>query len=138
MTSSTTIINSIQPLVELVTVNAQLAKAALHVSITQGVLNACSFMTSYVAQGSIDAGIDFMAIGAEDIAYDEASKTYTITLPAPRVLGCSIDYIDQYSSSTTLCAVVLSDFLPRSREATGLFSCLEGGDGRRVDCMGWR
>jgi hypothetical protein len=105
VTSSTTIINSIQPLGELVTVNAQLAKADLHVSITQGVLNACSFTTSYVAQGSINAGIDFMAIGAEDIAYDEASKTYTITLPAPRVLGCSIDYIDQYASSTTLCPV---------------------------------
>jgi hypothetical protein len=105
VTSSPTIINSIQPLGELVTVNAQLAKADLHVSITQGVLNACSFTTSYVAQGSINAGIDFMAIGAEDIAYDEASKTYTITLPAPRVLGCSIDYIDQYASSTTLCPV---------------------------------
>jgi len=105
VTSSTTIVNSIQPLGELVTVNAQLAKADLHVSITQGVLNACSFSTSYVAQGSINAGIDFLQIGPEDIAYNELTRTYTITLPAPRVLGCSIDYIDQYNNSTTLCAV---------------------------------
>jgi hypothetical protein len=103
--TSQTIINSITPLGELVTVNAQLAKADLNVNIQQGVLNACSFNTSYVAQASIDAGVDLLQTGPEDLRYDELTDTYTITLPAPRVLGCSIDYIDQYNQSVTLCNV---------------------------------
>lgn len=105
VTSAATIINSIQPLGELVTVNAQLAKPDLNVNITQGLLNACSFSTSYVAQASINAGIDLMAVGPDQIAYNALTDTYTITLPAPRLLSCSVDYIDQYAASTTLCSV---------------------------------
>jgi hypothetical protein len=105
VTSAATIINSIQPLGELVTVNAQMAKPDLNVNIQQGVLNACSFSTSYVAQASINAGIDLMAVGPDQIDYNALTDTYTITLPAPRLISCSVDYIDQYAASTTLCSV---------------------------------
>ena len=105
VSSAATIINSIQPLGELVTVNAQLAKPDLRVNIQQGVLDACSFSTSYVAQASINAGIDLLGVGPDQIVYNALTDTYTITLPAPRLISCSVDYIDQYAASTTLCNV---------------------------------
>lgn len=99
------VVTSVQPLGQLVSISVQYAKADINVQIAQGPLNSCGFGTSHVAQGTIEAGIDLTGIGPDDVSYDPLSNTYTITLPAPRLTSCRIDYIRQYNRSLTFCAV---------------------------------
>ncbi len=105
VTGTQTVINSIQPLGQVVSVEMQLAKANMSVDIRQGLLNACSFSASYVAQGAVEAGIDLTRIGPDDINYNGLTDTYTLTLPPPQLTGCRIDLVDQYNESVTLCVV---------------------------------
>ncbi len=100
-----TILTGIQPLGQLVSISVQLAKADIDVGVQQSGLNACGFSASHVAQGTVEAGIDLSRISAEDISYDAASETYTLHLPAPALTSCRIDFIRQYSRSTTVCNV---------------------------------
>jgi hypothetical protein len=103
--STETILTGIQPLGQLVSISAQLAKADIDIGVQQGGLNACGFSASHVAQGTIEAGIDLAQIDAADISYDAVSDTYTVTLPAPVLTSCRIDFIRQYARSTTVCNV---------------------------------
>lgn len=102
--SSQTIVNGIQPMGQLVSISAQVAKADIFVGVQQGALNACGFSVNHVAQGTIEAGIDLNQLAEDSISYDEATKTYTITLPAAQLTSCRVDYIDQYDNSTTACS----------------------------------
>lgn len=86
----------------------QLAKAGVKVTIQQGALNACGFSAEHVAQGTIEAGIDFTQIEEADIVYDEELNTYTITLPSAQLTSCSVD-AERYDNSTTLCRVNLDE-----------------------------
>jgi len=104
-TSTETILTGIQPLGQLVSISAQLAKADIDIGVQQGGLNACGFSASHVAQGTIEAGIDISGIAAEDISYDALTGSYTLRLPAPSLTSCRIDLIRQYSRSTTVCNV---------------------------------
>lgn len=102
---SQTIVNSIQPMGQLVSISVQLAKADIEVSISQGLLGASSFSTSHVAQGTIEAGIDLTRLSVSDVVYDAASGTYTVTLPPAQLTGCHVDYIRQYAYSGTILPV---------------------------------
>lgn len=103
--SSRTILTGIQPMGQLVSVGSQLAKADIHIGIQQGALNACGFSANHVAQGSVEAGIDLTQVTENDVRYDEATNTYTVTLPRAQLTSCRIDFIRQYERSTTVCAV---------------------------------
>lgn len=103
--STQTLVQGIQPLGQLVSVSTQLAKADISVGVQAGVLNACGYSTNHVAQGAVEAGIDLTSITTEDIRYDEASNTYVVTVPAPQLTSCRVDYIRQYDRSTTACNV---------------------------------
>jgi hypothetical protein len=102
---SQTIVTGIEPLGQLVSVSVQLAQADINVGIAQGSGNVCGFSASHVAQGTIEAGIDFTQVGEDDVSYNTSTNTYTITLPAPQLTSCRVDYIRQYDRSTTLCVV---------------------------------
>jgi len=101
--STQTLLSNIQPLGQLISVSVELAKADIDVSIQQGALDACSYSANHVAQGAIEAGIDLMLIGEEDI--QDAGDILRITLPAPELLSCRVDYIRQYERSFTGCSV---------------------------------
>lgn len=103
--SSETIVQGIQPMGELVSISAQLAKADITIGIQQGVLNACGYGASHVAQATIQAGVDLTGVTASNIAYNPTTDTYTLTLPAPRLTNCRIDEIRQYDTTTTTCSV---------------------------------
>lgn len=105
ITTTQTIINSVQPLGQLVSISAQLAKAEIGVSITQGALNSCNFSATHVAQGTIEAGVDLTRVSEDAIEYDSSTNTYTIALPSPQLTSCRIDFIRQYNRSFTACAV---------------------------------
>jgi hypothetical protein len=105
-TSSTqTIVTGIQPLGQLVTVSAQLAKADINIGVSGAGINACGFSADHVAQGAIESGVDLTRVTAEDITYNELTDTYTVHLPAPQLTSCRVDFIRQYSRSTTICNV---------------------------------
>ncbi len=103
--STQTIVTGIQPLGQLVSVSTQLAKADVSVGIGQGALNACGFSANHVVQGAVEAGIDLTQIDETDIAFDPLTNRYTVTIPAPALTSCRIDYIRQYERSFTTCNV---------------------------------
>lgn len=103
--STQTIITGIQPLGQLVSISAQLAKADVNVGIGQGALNACGFSASHVVQGAVEAGIDLTRIDETDITYDAVRDIYRLTVPAPQLTSCRVDYIRQYDRSFTTCNV---------------------------------
>ncbi|MBK8020577.1 MAG: DUF4230 domain-containing protein [Chloroflexi bacterium] len=103
--STTTIVQGIQPLGQLVSISAQLAKADVSVGIGQGVLNACGFRANHVVQGTVEAGIDLTLIKETDLAYDEENDRYMLIVPAPQLTSCRVDYIRQYDRSVTTCNV---------------------------------
>lgn len=107
--STHTIVTSLQPMGQLVSVSAQMAKANIQVGVDRrGVLgnNLCGFSATYVAQGTVRAGIDLSALTEANLTFDEASQTYTLILPSAQLTSCSMDFIDQYAGSTTLCSGV--------------------------------
>ncbi len=103
--SSRTLVQGIQPLGQLVSVSSQLAKADVYVGVGQGALNACGFSANHVVQGAVEAGIDLTQIREENIRYDEARDMYIVTVPAPQLTSCRVDFIRQYDRSFTTCAV---------------------------------
>lgn len=128
--STSTIVNSVQPLGQLVSVSVQLARADIHAQITDGFQNACGFSASHVIQGAVEAGVDLTALREEDINYNPLTQTYTLTLPPPQLTSCRVDYIRQYDRSTTLCAVDWDELrlIAQYNGLTGLRNdALEGG-----------
>src|SRR5690606_20062539 len=104
-TSTQTIVQSVLPLGQLVSVNVQLAKADIHVGVRQGALNACGYFANHVAVGAVEAGVDLTQITDANIVYDEVRDRYTLILPAPQITSCRIEFIRQYDRSTTACPV---------------------------------
>lgn len=100
-----TIVQRIQPLGQLVNLSVQLVQADVLVGVEQGTLNACGFSANHVVQGAVEAGIDLSQLSEADLQYDEATDTYTLTLPQAQLTSCRIDYIRQYDTSTTTCSV---------------------------------
>jgi hypothetical protein len=99
-------LTGIQSNAQFVSITAQLAKANITVGIEQrGLLdnNLCGYSGTYVAQGTVRAGIDMSQVTDDDVTYDESSETYQVSLPAAQLMSCSIDFIDQYGGTTTLC-----------------------------------
>ncbi len=94
--STRTIVNHIQPLGQLVTISAEVAKADIAVSVTTGRLNLCGHSANHVAHGVIEAGIDFAAIAEDNLSYDADSESYALTLPPASITSCRIEYIRQY------------------------------------------
>jgi Protein of unknown function (DUF4230) len=103
--STQTIVEGIQPMGQLVSVSAQLAKADVQVSIYQGAFGSCGFRANHVVQGAVEAGIDLTQIQPGDLTYDSARETYVLTVPQPELTSCRVDYIRQYDRSFTTCAV---------------------------------
>ncbi|GIL09362.1 MAG: hypothetical protein BroJett033_8730 [Chloroflexota bacterium] len=99
------IINSVLPLGQLVTVNAQLAKADIRVVVRGGMLNSCSFNADHVAVGAVEAGVDLSQLDNSAAHYDETTETYYLTLPVPHLTSCRIEFIRQYNRSFTTCPV---------------------------------
>lgn len=99
------IINSVLPLGQLVTVNVQLAQADISVNMHGGgVANNCYSSAMHVAVGAVEAGVDLSQLDDTAARYDEATETYYLALPTPRLTSCRIEYIRQYDrSSTALC-----------------------------------
>ena len=100
-----TIISGIQSIGQLVSISVQMAEPEINVGVQQGGLNACGFLATHVAEGTIEGGMDMTQITDDSIEYDAATETYTIHLPAPQLTSCRIDYIRQYNRSTTVCNV---------------------------------
>lgn len=105
VTTTQTLLQSITPLGQLVSVSVQLAKADIEVSVQSGALNACGFAANHVAAASIEAGIDLNSITEEDFVFDEETDLYRITLPPAQLTSCRIDYIRQYDRSRTMCNI---------------------------------
>ena len=95
-----TIVTGVQGLGHFVTAKHEVAKTDIMVEIHRGFLNAGYYSANHNAIGAIEAGIDFDAIDENSVRFTD--DTYTLTLPAPIVTSCRIEYIDQNEQSFTL------------------------------------
>ena len=93
-------VNQIKAIAQLVTVSSEIGTTNIEVEIHQGFLNSGYYSASHIAIGAIDAGIDFEKIGED--AIELRNDVFTITLPAPIITSCRIEYIDQNQHSLTL------------------------------------
>ena len=84
------VLQHIQAMGQLVVISAELARGDIHVAISDG---ACSHGANHVAQGVIEAGIEFSVIDEDDIEGDFFSASYTIQLPPPELTSCRMEYI---------------------------------------------
>ena len=100
-----TVVLDLSPLSQLVTINAELARADIPVHVNAGSLNACGYSASHVVQASLSAGVDLSQVRPEDIVLDPATDRYAITVPSPQYTSCSVDYSRQYERSFTTCNV---------------------------------
>jgi hypothetical protein len=58
-----------------------------------------------VVQGAVEAGIDLTRINESSLVFDAVRDMYILTVPAPQLTSCRVDYIRQYERSTTVCPV---------------------------------
>ncbi|MCY3867111.1 MAG: DUF4230 domain-containing protein [Chloroflexi bacterium] len=100
--SPQTIVNSINGIGQLVTVTSEVRKTDIKVEIHEGVLNAGYYSANHFAIGAIEAGIDFDKIDKDNVRFED--DIYVLTLPAPVVTSCRIEYIAQNQWSFTLLA----------------------------------
>src|SRR5690606_22812494 len=101
--SSQTIVESILPMGQLVTVGAQFAKVNVNVGVNQGVLNICAYNVNHAVQGTIEAGIDVTQVDVNSLEYDTAREMYILTLPPTQLTSCRIDFVQQYDWSVSTC-----------------------------------
>ncbi len=94
------IANSIQGIGQLVTVRQEIVHTDISVEIHGGFLNSEYYGANHKAISVIEAGINLDAIDADDIRLEEDS--YILTLPAPVITSCRVEYIDQSEHSLTL------------------------------------
>lgn len=94
--SSLSIINSVQPLAELVTTRVELAKINVQVSVDYGSLSGCSHTAAYAVAGEFEAGVDLGELQPGAVSYDEATNTYTVRLPGARLTDCTIRDLARY------------------------------------------
>ncbi len=102
-----TIVNSIQPLGQLVTISVEVAHANVNVTTSTPI---CGYEAHYVSQSVIEAGVDISNIGEDSIEYDKNNNVYMIQAPAPAITSCRNEYFDQYSKSSSAPAVCFDDF----------------------------
>lgn len=102
--STRTLVSAIQPLGQLVSVSSEMSISDVRVGVQQGIGNACGVSASHAVTGGVEAGIDLTGVTEADIEYDEATNTYTITVPEPHLTSCRVDTLQQYGRSFTTCA----------------------------------
>ncbi|MBO9309021.1 MAG: DUF4230 domain-containing protein [Chloroflexi bacterium] len=105
--STQTVINSVRPLGQLTTYEAQFAKAGVSVSLRWGIAGTCYVGAKHAVQGTVRAAIDLTKLSERDIVYDQSAKRLILSLPSPTVVACSVDEIIQYDAfgATPLCNV---------------------------------
>jgi len=91
-----TIVNSIQPLGQLVTLSVEVAHANVNVIASTAI---CGYEANYVSQSVIEAGVDISDIDVDSIHYSEEDDSYVINAPSPAITSCRNEYFDQYAKS---------------------------------------
>ena len=91
----------LQPMAKLVVLGSEVYEDDFHVGVEDGL---CSHGADFMAQGAIEAGIDFDEIDADSIVYNASSQSYTLKLPAPELTSCRIEYIRLLDNSFSICA----------------------------------
>ena len=94
------IIQHIEDQAQLVVVQNEMSNPSFHVGLNVG---ACSHGGDFIAHGVIEAGIDFSEIDEDSVTYNSNSQSYTLTLPAPELTSCRIEYIRLIKVSFSMC-----------------------------------
>lgn len=107
------IIESVRKQGTLSTVNVGYLDQNMEVNIRFGALGLCSVTAKHFIAGNVEAGIDLTGLTSENISYDEGRDSLTLTLPAGRLLSCSLDAVrtQQYETSgeTIFCTTNTDD-----------------------------
>lgn len=100
-----TIVNAMEARGTLETFSISLSRTNVRVSVREGFQNACGYGASHAVEGTVEAGIKLDDLAEDAISYDAFRETWTVTLPAPSLTSCRIDFIQQYNRSQTFCGI---------------------------------
>ena len=92
--SPRTILSGIQDLDELITIRIDVALIELEVRDPAPL--GCTYSAQHVARGVVEAGIDLAAIDEASIEKNMLGYPTKVTLPAPELSSCRIEYFRQY------------------------------------------
>lgn len=100
-----TLVNAIEARGTLETISVSFSRTNVRVTVREGFQNACGYSASHAVEGTVEAGIDLRQLPDDAVTYDTLRETYVITLPAPQLTSCRIDFIQQYDRSQTFCGI---------------------------------
>jgi hypothetical protein len=90
------IVQGLNPMGKLVAVEVPVGTSNLPVAIVmnRAIGGTCTVSAKHEVRGVIEAGVEMRGFTVGDVAYDAASDTYTITLPAPQLTHCTTDAVN--------------------------------------------
>lgn len=94
--SSQAIISSLRGIGRLVTVTSDPHKREVHIGVKQGFRGLTSYGANHIAEGIIEAGIDFTRIRSNGLRCED---TCTLTVPHPTITNCTITRLRQTEQS---------------------------------------
>ncbi len=94
--SSQAIISSLRGIGRLVTVTSDPHTREVHIGVKQGFAGLTSYGANHVAEGIIEAGIDFTKIRTNGLRCED---TCTLTVPHPTITNCTITRLRQTEQS---------------------------------------
>lgn len=97
--SSQAIISSLRGIGRLVTVTSDPHMREVHIGVKQGILNLTSYGANHMAEGIIEAGIDFTRIRSDSLRCED---TCTLIVPHPTITNCTITRLRQTEQSLAL------------------------------------
>ncbi|MDE2750566.1 MAG: DUF4230 domain-containing protein [Chloroflexota bacterium] len=68
----------------------EIVEREFHVGVDKGLF---SFGGDFIAQGSIEAGLDLTELDGGHIKYEPDTQTYKLLLPSPQLTKCDVGYI---------------------------------------------
>lgn len=94
--SSQAIISSLRGIGRLVTVTSDPHSREVHIGVKQGLLGLTSYGANHLAEGIIEAGIDFTRIRSNGLRCED---TCTLIVPHPTITNCTITRLRQTEQS---------------------------------------
>ena len=94
--SSQAIISSLRGIGRLVTVTSDPHQREVHIRVMQGFAGLTSYGANHIAEGIIEAGIDFTRIRSNGLRCED---TCTLTVPHPTITNCTITRLRQTEQS---------------------------------------
>ena len=100
--SSRVLVDSVYELGQLVTERSEVVLPSVRVSVHEGIFGSGYFSANHRVIASVEAGVDITDMDEESFRVEPMGSTLIVSLPAPMITSCNVEFIDQYDYSISL------------------------------------